>query len=1324
MTKKRAPCQTVRRCRHGVHAALLGVRAALLAGVPLPAAALAQAPAGAPANLPAAPPQAAPSSSYGITPAPAAAPTPGSSGAGPTNGVAAPATPANAVQVLLDQANFWRLQNDPAQAQRALDRLLAQDPRNPDALALQAQIDAERGDRTAAQAALAKLRQVRPDDPRISATEQAIRLGQIDSAGLAEARRLAQEGRNAVAIERYRRLFHNAEPPDNLATEYYQVLSGTEGGWQQARDGLARLVARDPKNTSAQLAYGELLTFRDATRADGISRLAALAANPATAEAATKSWRQALQWLPPDSASIPALEAYLARHPDDGAVSARLAEARTPPRAPADEASRQRSQGFDALNAGRLQDAETAFQGSLDRNANDADALGGMGLVRLRQGRSAEAADLLTRAIAADPAHSDRWESALAGATVGQDYAQARSLVQHGQLEAAEQQVHSIIAKGGDTTGATAMLADIQARRGELAAAEASWRTVLSRQPSNRAALAGLASVLHREGHAAEATTLLERAGISTSARAPVHQQSDELREQAKLASDPVSKVALLRSASAANPMDPWLRLDLARALVAAGERQEARQEMDSLVEVPHPSADALQAAAYFAAEDNRPADAAALAARLPPGARNPQMQAILSRGQLDSDIRSATALAGTSPVATRQRLLALAAHPDPDGSRGSAIARAFLRQGDATGARDAIGIAQQATHNQSPAARLAYASVMLEGGQDADAQAMINSLEGASGLTPEQQTALQQLRAGAAVRSADQLSKAGRAADAYDQLAPVLARSPDNPDANMALARIYGTANQPDKALAINQTLLARDPVNAQVRRAAVDAAIQGRHWELAESLVKGGLALTPNDPSAVLAAADLAQARGDNRRALQYLQNARSLRQQQLGVDERGAQIAILNPSIAARAASPPSDNPFRRADASAADDTAAAIPETPGGTSATGAGDQMTSEINKSINSVRDELAPKLQGGVDLRSRSGTSGLGQLFDGATPLETDVSPGGFGQMRLVATPTYLSAGQLTGAGLSQAQFGSAALNISNGRFIQPEAQTAQGVALDASYKYRWLTADVGSSPLGFLISNVVGGIELAPELADNVRLRVVTERRAVTDSLLSFGGTRDPYSGITWGGVTTTRGHGQLEFGVGKGYAYAGGGYDSLTGRNVKSNTEIEFGAGGAYPVYKTTSDEVRVGLDLVYFGYNSNLSYFSLGQGGYFSPQSYFAALIPVSYTQTLEDLTWSVGGAIGYQSYTQKASPVFPNNAELQGQLDALAAGTPGLVSFYPGKTASGITGGASGKIEYRATPSLRLGAKAQFQSTGDWNQLDATIYARYIFNGAD
>ena len=74
--------------------------------------------------------------------------------------------------------------------------------------------------------------------------------------------------------------------------------------------------------------------------------------------------------------------------------------------------------------------------------------------------------------------------------------------------------------------------------------------------------------------------------------------------------------------------------------------------------------------------------------------------------------------------------------------------------------------------------------------------------------------------------------------------------------------------------------------------------------------------------------------------------------------------------------------------------------------------------------------------------------------------------------------------------------------------------------------------------------------------------------------------------------------------------------------------------MGAGGSYPVWRgQANNEVRIGLDLVYFAYDKNLRFFSLGQGGYFSPQSYFAALFPVHYTSKSDDLDWSIGGSVG-------------------------------------------------------------------------------------------
>ena len=229
--------------------------------------------------------------------------------------------PSAAAKVLLDQANYWRAQGRSQDAESALQRLLLLEPDSVEALGLLAELQAERGDRAAAQASLTRLRAVRPGDPRVAAAEQAICLGSIDPAGLAEARRLAHDGRNAEAVARYQRLFRGNDPPAGLAVEYYNSLAGTEGSADAARSGLGRVVAANPNNLRAQIAYAQLLTYQEPTRAEGIQRLAVLAQSPEVAAVASKAWRQALEWLPISAPSVPAYQSWLTGHPNDGAIS-------------------------------------------------------------------------------------------------------------------------------------------------------------------------------------------------------------------------------------------------------------------------------------------------------------------------------------------------------------------------------------------------------------------------------------------------------------------------------------------------------------------------------------------------------------------------------------------------------------------------------------------------------------------------------------------------------------------------------------------------------------------------------------------------------------------------------------------------------------------------------------------------------------------------------------------------------------------------------------------------------------------------------------------
>lgn len=1568
-----------------------------------------------------------------------------------------------AVTVLLERANFWRNQTQYDQALESLNRALALEPDNQDALALAGQIQADRGNRPAAEAALARLRKTAPDDPRADKIDQSIKIGPIPQEALTDARRLAREGRLPEAVDRYNRVFRGNPPPDRLAVEYYQTLAGTENGWEPARDGLARTVRQNPDDLRAQLAYAQVLTYRDGARGDGIARLATLARNPAVADSATQAWRQAVTWLPQDKSSIPALSAYLAAHPNDGDIAARIETAKNPPPDPNDPAATQRAGGFEELNKGRLDAAGTAFQTAINTNPNDADATGGLGIVRLRQRRFAEARTLLQRAISLDPANKGRWTPALNGvaqAEAGSRPNPAVALMQRGNYAAAEAELQRQTAGGGGDAGLRAMLADAQAQQNKLGEAEQSYRSALSRNPRYTPALLGLAGVLSQQGRRDEALGYLEQAeALGGGNRNLVAQaRAQQLREQAAAISDPATQAGLYRSAVAADPSNPWIRLDYARALLKQGAVREARAVMAEAV-AGKPSTDALKAGILFANESSDPDAAQALLARLPEQARTPDLRAIGTQTQLQREIARVIDLPHTT---ARSRLLALAAQQDPEGTRGATIARALASIGDVSAARRAILVARDATPNQGSAARIAYAGALLDIGDATGAQTMLAPLGYGGSLPPSQKATFTQLRAGLAIKTADDLNQVGKQAEGYDKLAPALASDPDNADMNLALARLYSGARNPREALEINEALLRRDPNNAEARRGAVAAALASGNRARARELVQEGLEIAPDDPKSWMASADVARASGNSAQDLRDLARARELRLQQLGYSDNGtddstlthvtlapgsapitsrtaarvkvaalgsgqapsatlpvyagadlgqdapdplavppalsqaprptplrpnslapasssieppssvftsspdttptpsapsrlptqgpaprlptqapvaqptyaqptytpqpaparrvldttqteslpaprpaAQLSRANtaadslnaqqlgggyapPPSAGYAAPPPAptntgagqyvppaytaptyrpqanpyaqpvyagqplpqstaaaapyatptyvptvqagaaptypgylppvqqadapyqtapgsryqpqvqeylpqyrpapppvstqqvlednaqflrggefdkpyrpylpkingdetvpfgrstadagptryyDNPFRRSP----DDNLQASAGLPPGNGLTGP-DPVTQEIDRNIVSLRDTLAPSVQGGFGLRLRSGDAGLDKLSDVSVPLEATFSPGATGTVKLSVTPQVLTSGSIGGDDTNLQRFGTYALDLTppnqsgglDGKtyvpaalktgYARPASQQAQGVGFDVQYANRYFTGDIGTTPIGFRFQNIVGGIELAPRISDRVTLRLTAERRALTDSILSYAGTVDNATGNKWGGVVSNHARVAVEFSAGPADFYVDGGGSQITGRHVANNSQYEFGGGGSYPIFKQGDEEIRVGADLFYESYSKNLRFFTYGQGGYFSPQSYVSALIPITYRAKVDqDLTYEHGAAIGLQSFTEKASNYYPDDPALQTALNAIPTFS-GLTKVYPNRSSSGIAGDVKGKIDYRVSPNMHIGGAFSFQHSGDFDEAMGSVYARYVFNG--
>ena len=1187
-----------------------------------------------------------------------------------------------ALAALVQQGRHWQAQQRPDLALRSFERALLADPASTDALAGAAEAQAALGNRPAAEALLARLRAVAPGTPAIAAAQEALRGSAVERSAIEDARRLSREGRVPEALTRYRDAFGGGAPPDAYATEYWLTLAGTSGGWEEARRELAALAARRPQDARARVAAAQVLTWREPTRSEGIAMLAQLARDPATGPQAVQAWRQALLWLGTGPSAEAPLEAFLAVRPDDATIRQRLAEVRDPTRRAAEAAAGPRQDGFDRLQANRLADAARAFESALAANPNDADALGGLGVVRLREGRAAEARDLLARAVAADPSRAQNWRQALEGATYSVELAEGRALLRRGELDAAEAVLRRAVARdAADRTDAETLLGDVALRRNDPAGAETRFRAALARRPGFAPAEQGLEQALRRQGRIAEADEIARRIRVAqpaTGGGGATGGNAGRLRAEAARTSDPLAAASLLRAALAEAPNDPWIRLDLARALERQGQGAEARAIIEAPLTEPQPSADAIFAAALFSEEQGRISDAAALIARVPPGRRSPDMARLAARTRVAAEVEQAALGAAGGGFEGRQRLLALAARQDPTGATAAAVVRAFGRINDPRGAEEAARVALAVNRNPSPSARLAIAGALLEAGQEQQAAALARGLEAEPGLPAEARRQADALLAGAAVRAADRANEAGDQAAGYDRLRPVLARNPEDPAANLALARLYAGARQSNEAQAIANAVLARDPRNLDARAAAVDAAIAGRDWRRAQDLIDEGRVLAPNEARVSLMQARLARARGDNRGALVAARQAQ---------EQREAQVGSVVPMGFATAG----PNPFRG--------SGTGIPGAPAPR------DPLLAEIGREVDAAREAAATRFAVLPTVRGRSGTQGLDRLEEIALPIEGSFSPRGIGgRVTASVTPVSINAGTLPGSLSALQSFGANPIAYPGG-MLAPRDDGASGVGLGLAYERSWFRGDVGSTPIGFRFPTVVGGLEVAPELGGGFRLRVAGDRRAVTDSLLSWSGQRDALTGETWGGVVRTGGRAQLEYSTGPANFYAGGGYAVLDGQGVENNSRIEAGAGGSFALLRRPDESVTVGLDLVYFAYDQNLRYFTLGQGGYFSPQDYTAVILPVEWRARSGDWRWRLGGSLGYAVWSEDSSPVFPTNPGLQSQLQSRVGSNPNIQAFYPSQTQAGVIGSFVRRRGVQAVARPRAGGDAALRPLG-------------------
>lgn len=816
----------------------------------------------------------------------------------------------NAEQVLLDKANYWRLKDRPDLAIQALTQLLYINPNQAEGLYQLGMLDVQQGKPADAKSALARLQKAAPDSPHIADLESAIRAGKVGPNELNEARKLAQSGQLTEAIQKYQQTFHGPPPP-SFGVEYYTTLAGTPGGWEEAKDGLTKLSQTSPNDKSIQLALAQVLINRETTRPDGIAMLTKLSKDPTVGADAVKSWRQALLW----GATREYYGQYLAQFPNDQEVRQRANDIATQSGGAQGQGQAQ-SKGYVDLQHGKTAVAEKEFAADLKSNPSDAQALGGMGLVKLRQERFAEARELLGKAMKADPSNQKQWAQAYESATFWGTVQQAKSLQAAGRLQQAKSLLSGLLAHPhANAAGAEMVLANIDEKLRDYAGAEAAYRRVLAAQPRNGSAMVGLAGVLRSAGKTAQADQIAqrlspaERAKLSAGGGGGGGGQGEALRKAAKDAeANGNNQLAeqKFKEAIAADPKDPWVRLDYARFLAGQGRLNEGFAVVDP-ARTGNTSTSVMVAAMYDVQQDHW-ADALDRIDRVPVAERSKDLSnfrdRILSRASEDRAKR----LAAQGNKAEAVRILtSLYTNPNVQPDERRVAVYDLYTLGERQAAMQ-LAAAQMAKGGPDGAkAGIDYAKLLVTASQYARARTVVDQVEASGQLSGEDRDDLLSVKALLVSRDVDKLIRSHDLARAYDEMAPLYSARPNDPIVLVTLGRIYAAGGRDTEALQYFDKAYQQDPSNIDVIRAVVMGAIQARDYDQADTYLSKGADANPNNPWIFFLKGQLAHARGNDGEAIDDLRTAqRMAKEQGMTAPSETAPPTTTEPALPA--------NPFR--------------------------------------------------------------------------------------------------------------------------------------------------------------------------------------------------------------------------------------------------------------------------------------------------------------------------------------------------------------------------------------------------------------------------
>ncbi len=348
---------------------------------------------------------------------------------------------------------------------------------------------------------------------------------------------------------------------------------------------------------------------------------------------------------------------------------------------------------------------------------------------------------------------------------------------------------------------------------------------------------------------------------------------------------------------------------------------------------------------------------------------------------------------------------------------------------------------------------------------------------------------------------------------------------------------------------------------------------------------------------------------------------------------------------------------------------------------------------------------------------RYRSGTAGFDRLTDLEVPFEVSAVMGKSVRLTVVPKAVFLNSGTIDSA-FFQTATGTIPIlgTLPANALTAPPQQFASGVGGELQLTTANIGLAAGYTPFGFLVSNITGRAQWRPM---GGHFTFFGDRDSVKDTQLSYAGLRDPgtispiFAGNIWGGVISTGGGVRVDMGNEHAGFYVSGDGGVLNGYHVLDNSKFE-GTMGSYFRVKNWPGYGSLNMGVGFFGmhYENNQRGMTYGQGGYFSPNVYFLASVPVTYNGYYKtNFHYTINGSVGVQTFQEDSAPYYPLDRPLQ---------TGSGNAFYPQNSDTGLNYAINAEGAYHVAEHWYVGGYLLANNTNNYNTVSGGFFVRYTF----